>query len=323
MKHLFPKLGLSQKLQRFLGIRSLEQWLRRDLEQMRCQLGRIELRQLEKLASSDLRDYEFQVFSQWGEDGIIQHLLRQIPILNPAFIEFGVENYQEANTRFLLHNNNWEGVVIDGSADNIRQIQNDLISARHSLTPVCSFITRDNINQIIRDAGLAGDIGLLSIDIDGVDYWVWETLDVVSPRIIICEYNSLFGAEAKISVPYDPGFSRYAKHPSGLYFGASAAALIELGHRKGYACVGGNSQGCNLFFVRQDVLGSLPVQTAVQAYARCKFRQSRDAAGKFTRQDFAASQAMIAALPVVDVASGSPLSIGEILRAAKPQGDHA
>ncbi len=311
MKHL-PKFGLSQKLQQLLGIRALAQSTRREMEQVKCQLGRIERRQLESLTSNQLRDYEFQVFSQWGEDGIIQYLLRQVAIPNPVFIEFGVENYQEANTRFLMLNNNWAGLVIDGSAEHVRQIQADQISTRHNLTSVCAFITRDNINQIIREAGLAGDIGLLSIDIDGVDYWVWEALEAVSPRLVICEYNSLFGPEAQVSVPYDPQFCRHAKHESGLYFGASAAALVELGKRKGYACVGGNSHGCNLFFVRQELLGTLPVQTAAQAYARCQFRQSRDADGNTTRLDFAASQAAIAALPVIDLASGRTLAIGSL-----------
>ena len=82
-------------------------------------LGRIETRQNNILDSKDLNDYEFKVSSQWGEDGIIQHLINKIEIKNKVFFEFGVENYTESNTRFLLHNNNWKGLVIDGSVENI------------------------------------------------------------------------------------------------------------------------------------------------------------------------------------------------------------
>src|SRR6266850_4105034 len=138
---------------------------------------------------------EFRVFSESGDDGIIQYLINQIDIdiEHQKFIEFGVENYTESNTRFLLINNNWTGLVMDGSRDNVDFIKNDKIYWKYDLTAVHCFVDRENINQIISDNGFSGELGILSIDIDGNDYWIWECLSVVNPVIVIVEYNSVFG----------------------------------------------------------------------------------------------------------------------------------
>src|ERR1044072_8195184 len=120
-----------------------------------------------------LEEVEFQVFSQRGEDGILQYLTSRIEIPHRIFVEFGVENYTESNTRFLLMNNNWSGLVIDGSKSNVDFIRNDFIYWKYDISAVESFITRGNINTLIRNYTKETDIGLLSVDIDGNDYWVW------------------------------------------------------------------------------------------------------------------------------------------------------
>ena len=119
-----------------------------------------------------LEEVEFQVFSQRGEDGILQYIINKIEIPNRIFVEFGVENYTESNTRFLLMNNNWSGLVIDGSKANIDFIKNDFIYWKYDITAVESFIDKDNINSLIKNYTSVKDIGLLSVDIDGNDYWV-------------------------------------------------------------------------------------------------------------------------------------------------------
>jgi hypothetical protein len=120
----------------------------------------------------NIHDAEFKVFSQFGDDGIIQYLVNIADIPNKTFIEFGVGNYTESNTRFLLANDNWTGLVMDSSEKNIRYIQRDAIYWRHDLTAVSAFVDRENINQLFTDNGFVGEIGLLSIDIDGNDYWI-------------------------------------------------------------------------------------------------------------------------------------------------------
>ncbi len=243
-------------------------------------LGRIEGRQLRDLAAADIRGAEFRVFSQWGEDGIIQHLLRHVPVSRKIFVEFGVQNYIESNTRFLLIDDNWAGLVIDGSREDIEYIKRDDIYWRYNLKAEHAFITKDNINDLIRRNGITGEIGLLSIDIDGNDYWVWEAIDVVSPSIVVIEYNSRFGPERAVTVPYDPGFIRTSAHYSNIYYGASLAALCLLGKRKGYSFVGSNSSGSNAFFVREELRPhDLPELTTTEGFAYSQVRESRDVRG--------------------------------------------
>jgi hypothetical protein len=257
------------------------------------------------LSSIDsLTEVEFKVFSQWGEDGIIQYLINSIKINNKVFIEFGVENYLEANTRFLLINDNWKGLIIDSDKNNVSSIKSDPLYWRYDLTAHCDFITRDNINSIFSQNGITGDIGVLSIDIDGNDYWVWEAIDIVSPRIVICEYNSLFGDEHTITIPYNKKFNRTKAHFSNLYFGASLPAICRLAEQKGYDFIGSNSAGSNAFFIRKDLSHRLNILTAKQGYVRTNVRESMDENGSRTYLSSNKGLKIISHLPVVDVCTG-------------------
>lgn len=282
------------------------------LDRIQQSLGRIELRQLQLRLPDVLSESEFRVYSQWGEDGIIQFLLSRINVPNEIFIEFGVENYEESNTRFLLENNNWSGLVLDGSEPNIRSIKRAPSYWRYNLKAECHFITAENIDDIISNTGLHGDIGILSIDVDGNDYWVWKAVECVSPRIVICEYNSLFGPEAAITIPYDPKFVRSSAHYSNLYAGASLAALHHLGCEKGYALVCSNSAGNNAFFVRNDLMASLTALLPGEAYRRARFRESRGHNGELTYLDLEEGLQLIAHLPVFDVDSQRTTQINRL-----------
>jgi hypothetical protein len=238
------------------------------------------VRELESI--SGFSDVEFSVFSQFGDDGIIQWLIHRLSGINETFVEFGVEWYEEANTRFLLVNDNWRGLVMDGSKQNIDAIKRDEISWRHDLQSKCAFVTAENIDELLVEHGFEGDIGLLHIDIDGNDYWVWRAVTAVRPAIAILEYNSVFGAERAITVPYDAKFSRGRPH-SNLYFGASLPALCDLGQSKGYDFVGCNSAGNNAYFVRSGLspsLKGLKSLTAEEGYVVSKFADSRDSKGR-------------------------------------------
>lgn len=217
---------------------------------------------------------EFRVFSQWGDDGIIQFLVNYLDIDHRVFIEFGIESYQEANTRFLLVNNNWSGLVFDGSQNNIDYLKHDDIYWRYDIKAKTLFITKDNINEAIKAEGISGDIGLLHIDIDGNDYWVWKEISAVSPVIAIIEYNSVFGATMPWTTPYDKNFQRTKKHYSNLYFGSSLLSLCDLAKKKGYVFVGCNSNGNNAYFVRQDKLKKLKQLDPKKDYVESKFRES-------------------------------------------------
>lgn len=245
-------------------------------------------------------DYEYRVFSQFGEDGIISYLVDLLQPENQSFIEFGVEDYTEANTRLLLETRNWRGLVIDGNDRLVDKIKNDAICWKYSLTVLNEFITRENINQIFSSHGFVGEIGLLSIDIDGVDYWIWKAIDAVRPVIVVAEYNSLFGPVAKVSVPYDPAFVRSKAHYSMLYYGASLNALVALGKEKGYSFVGANSAGNNAFFVRDDKMKEpLRSLSSEEGYKSRSFRESRNESGQLRFASPAEEAEMLRELPLV------------------------
>jgi hypothetical protein len=274
------------------------------LDELKINQGMILSALNETRRSTNLADYEFKVFSQWGEDGIIQYLTRAIEIKHKTFIEFGVESFMEANCRFLLMKDNWSGYVIDGSTSNIAMLKDSYFYWKYQIDAVGAFITKDNINNLLAESGFDEDVGILSIDIDGNDYFILEAIDVVRPRILICEYNAVFGAR-KISVPYDPDFFWTAKHYSNLYWGASLSALALMAHRKGYSLVGTNSSACNAFFVRDDLLNEkVQVLTAEQAYLPSTIQQSRDRQGKLSYLAGNDRLEAIRGLPVVNVQTG-------------------
>jgi hypothetical protein len=190
-----------------------------------------------------LTQTEFKVFSQFGDDGIIQYIITKLnlPVAERRFVEFGVENYRESNTRFLLLNNNWSGLVMDGSETHVSFIRQDSIYWKYDLTALARFITRENINSILRDAGFEGRIGILSIDVDGNDYWIWEAIRVVDPAVVIVEYNGAFGGREAVTIPYQPDFNRKNAHYSLLYWGTSLMALCQLAGEKDYVWIGCNS----------------------------------------------------------------------------------
>jgi hypothetical protein len=248
------------------------------------------------------------VFSQMGEDGIIEWLVQNLPIRSERFIEFGVEDYVESNTRYLLRNRNWRGLVLDASVKNIESIKNDELFWKHDITARSAFITKENINEIIAQCGYAGGIGLLSIDIDGNDYWVFEAIDVVEPDIVICEYNAVLGDVHALTIPYDPAFQRGIAHYSLLYFGASIRALERAAARKGYALVGSNGAGHNAVFVRADLASRLSIED--RRALPSLFRESRNEDGSLSHVGGLDRAALIAHMPVLDVDTGRTAPLG-------------
>jgi hypothetical protein len=302
-------LSLFKKIKdQFLLLREINERLKR-LQQA---VGRIEGRQLIAKDTSHFSSYEFQIYSQWGEDGIIQYILSRVNIEHSVFVEFGVENYMEANTRFLLVNDNWSGLVIDGDQDNINSIKQDSIYWKYNLKAECAFIDKDNINELIRSNGITGDIGILSVDIDGNDYWVWDAINVIKPRIVICEYNSLFGPEKSVTTPYAPRFIRTNAHYSNLYYGASISALTKLADIKGYALVGGNKAGNNIFFVRTDLMENLEEKSPSDVYIESQFRESRDENGNLTFLSMQERLELLKDMKIVNIEDGNEYYIKDV-----------
>lgn len=292
-------------------VRGLAQNLR-DLDKVLVNQGRILSSDYRSKVLDSLQDAEFQVFSQWGEDGIIQYLTQNLNIEHKTFIEFGVETFREANCRFLMMKDFWSGMVIDGSPTNIAHIEQSQIHWRHSLTALEAFISRENIAELIARAPFE-DIGILSVDIDGVDYYVLEALEHVRPAIVIVEYNGLFGPYAKVSVPYSADFQRAKAHHSNLYYGASISAFDHLLTARGYSLVGGNAAGNNAFFVRNDLLNDkVKAVTIEQAFRAASFAETRDASGKLTFVRGMDRRTVIADLLLFDVVTGQTLRVADL-----------
>jgi len=208
-----------------------------------------------------LERFGFKVFSQSDEDGIIEEIFNRVKTTNKTFVEFGVQNGLESNCHYLLHKG-WNGLWIEGDGKAVKEIHQLFKKpiANKRLTILKAFIDKDNINALISDqGGIKGEIDLLSIDIDGNDYWVWEAINCVNPRVVIIEYNAKFPPTFEWVMEYD------AKH---IWRGddehsASLKSLELLGTRLGYRLVGTNITGVNAFFVRSDVAGDLFAKEAM------------------------------------------------------------
>ena len=251
----------------------------------------------------DLSEVEFQVYSQWGEDGIIDWLISKFPQIPKNFLEIGTQDYKESNTRFLLINRNWDGFLIEGDKDDVKKIKTQRVYWKHNLKIRNEFITKDNINDVVHRLNVPKKLGLLSLDIDGVDYWVLKELSTLNPSIVICEYNSLFGEKKSITVPYKENFIRSKEHYSNLYYGASIQAFIDIMKTKNYFLTGTNTAGNNAFFVRKDLWKVLNKMILNKKIFISKFRESRDQKGNLSFLDKRESLNLIRNKHVIDLKS--------------------
>lgn len=315
-----PRVFTVTLINRFLGLLQRLRSLGAEPENTRIRLEQLlvfqsaieEYRRRHSPPPSELQHLEYKVFSQFGDDGIIAYLSQFIPAEFRCFVEFGVEDYRESNTRLLLLRDNWKGLVLDGSSENIQRIKNEPYFWRHDLSAIATFVTAENIDNLLADAGYSGTIGLLSVDIDGVDYWVLKAIERTHPLILICEYNSIWGREASVTVPYDPAFSRIKKHPSGLYAGASLRSFAELAAERGLRLLGCNSAGNNAYFVHESLDIPLETKSVSQAFVASRFREGRDKAGKLFMRTCNELIGEIADMPVVDLANGKTIRVKEI-----------
>ena len=207
-----------------------------------------------------LTTQRFRLASQNQEDGITIALLREAGSLTRTFVEIG-SGLSGGNSAALAREWGWTGLMVDG-AGSTRMEQ---VGRRFpGVTAIHSWVTRDNINELIAGHGFGGEVDLFSLDLDGVDYWIWEAMTACSPRVVILEYNSMFGATRSVTVPYDAKFDRHRHHT--MYYGASLTALARLSARKGYRLVAVEPTGVNAFFVRNDLAPHIPACDPQRAF---------------------------------------------------------
>lgn len=236
-----------------------------NLEQIDSKLNRINMLQVEDYLQTHLYNnprynqpdklnrFEFQAFSQVGDDGIIEEIFKRIGVTNQYFIEFGVEDGTETNSTYLLYKG-WKGLWMDGSEANIKAIHQHCSKAiaRGDLKAIQAFITAENIEFLFQQASVPTEPDLLSIDIDRNDLYVWKAINQYKPRVVIVEYNAVFRPGCEFVVDYDAA----AMWDGSSNTGASLDAFCKLGEEKGYKLVGCCFAGVNAYFVREDLIGT-------------------------------------------------------------------
>jgi hypothetical protein len=224
----------------------------------------------ENAAAGRLERFGFKGFSQNDEDGIICEIFRRIGTTDKRFVEFGTGDGLENNTAYLLCQG-WTGLWIDGAKANCEAQRKNFGWAidKQQLKSVQDFLTVDNINQIFSDAGVEGELDLLSVDVDGNDYHLWKAITVVQPRVVVIEYNAYVRPPVRWVMQYKPN---YVWDGESTYFNSSLESLARLGEEKGYTLVGCNLCGLNAFFVRKDLVAD---QFCADASAATLFQPRR------------------------------------------------
>jgi hypothetical protein len=209
-----------------------------------------------------LADVQFRSYSQNGEDGILLYIFSLVGTTSKKAVEICAGNGIECNSANLILNHRWLGLLVDGDIEQVNMGKE--FYARHPDTSwlkptiVHAWVTAENVNELICSNGYGGEIDLLSLDLDGVDYWIWKAIDSIQPRVVVLEYNWIWGASRSVTIPYRPDYVN--ADPGGVrggignrYFGGSLPAFVKLGREKGYRLIGCEGWGFNAFFLRNDV----------------------------------------------------------------------
>lgn len=267
-----------------------------------------------------LRDVDYKIFSQNGEDGIIDYLLFQLNIEKPKFLEIGVGDYSECNTRFLYDRISGEGTIIDVIKDFENKVKKNIKKWRGNLTILNKQINSENILTILNENKSLLRLDLFSIDIDGIDYWIIKKLPKHFCKVAVLEFNPLFGKDIEVTVPNLSNFDRKNYHYSHLCFGMSIKAAINIMEEKGFYFVGTNLFRNNAFFVSNEFekekyfknLKIIDLSEAVNA----NFRESRTFTGdlNYLRRDQQLKE--ISNCEVIDLSNSNESfkKIGELIK---------
>jgi hypothetical protein len=200
-----------------------------------------------------LTRYEYRCFSQNGEDGVLAELLARASTTNRWFVEFGIQSGLEGNCVFLADVLGWSGLFMESDADAANELRRKY-AANPRVQTREAHVTVENIQQLFAEAHVPAEPDVLSIDVDGNDYWIWQAQLDYSPRLVVIEYNAQWPLDARWVQPYDP--DRTWRGTDN--YGASLGALRSLGEDKGYRLVHTELTGNNAFFVRDDLSAVLP-----------------------------------------------------------------
>ena len=232
----------------------------------------------------NLSDADYKVFSQTGEDGIIDYLLYSLNIKVPKFVEIGVGDYRESNTRYIFQKNCSKGLIVDKNKNLEKKVSKIVKLWKGDLTIIETAVTSENILHILNSNDFDNNLDVFSLDVDGIDYWILEVLPEKLSKIVILEYNPTFGPNLEVTIPNSNDFDRKKYHYSSLCYGNSLQALVKLMNKKKYVFVGSNIACFNAFFVLESEVEklnlNLPDKNDLTKYTTSYIRESRSIENK-------------------------------------------
>lgn len=260
---------------------------------------------------------ELKVFSQFGEDGILDYLCDLLSISKPRILEIGAGDFTECNSRFLAEVRGASVYAVDGTSGLLRNLRKGSLAWRTSLHGEELWVTPDNVRGLTERARHAmGGVDILSLDIDGNDFWVLQRIPLEGVAIAVIEYNPILGPERAISVPRKDAFSRELEHWSWLYYGASLRAFVEFMARSGFRFVGSNRPGNNAFFVRSEfapeksaALETEATRGGLASHTDWRIRDARDSHGQMSYRSASDALSGLSGLPVVNTLTGAHESL--------------
>jgi hypothetical protein len=207
---------------------------------------------------SHIADAGFRCYSQFEEDGIILYVLSTIGFKTRKVVEICCGDAKECMATNLILNHGFQGFLFDGDKQNIIRATNFFNEKKDCLlTPPHlknAWITKENINDLLIESGVSGEIDILSLDIDGNDYYIWDAISAINPRLCVFETHNIVPDNLSITIPYDPNFNyREKKNHEQDFTSVSLLAMKKLSEKKGYRLIGAHKHGFNVFFLRKDI----------------------------------------------------------------------
>lgn len=301
-------------------LRKFDFFLRKKIDELKIQNSKnfffnMELN-LDKI--NDIDKINYKVFSQNGEDGIIQYLIKSLKLNYVKFVEIGTQDYTESNTRYIFETMRCNGLIIDPH-ENLETLVRKNIPEfwKNNLNILNKFATPENINSLLDNNNFQNDIDLFSVDIDGIDYWIIKKLKKNISKIFVAEYNPYFGPELEITVPNINNFHRTSYHYSNLCWGVSLKSLIKIMIEKNYTFVGSNDLRNNAFFVSNDHIDKIKLKKPnlenLFELTNATCRESRDKTGNLTLIEPKKILHEIKDCEVIDLKSDKLVKIKELL----------
>jgi hypothetical protein len=276
-----------------------------EIDEIKFSIGQSHVRQMRKYYGTvkTVSEVDYKVYSQYGEDGIIDYLLTSLNIEKPKFIEIGTQSYRESNTRFLYQNTTGYGVLVDSDPKLTERVMRVLGSYYYKgeIIPISLFVNRDNVLEVYDKGSKYGSVDLLSLDIDGVDYWIVEVLPESFAKVAILEFNPYFGHNLNITIPYKPDFDRAKYHYTNLAFGASLKAMVDIMKTKKMTFVGTNTNNNNAFFVSDNYINNLSLDLDEVSLSKSTENYSRESRDRHGNLSFLGGYSRIEAIRDVEV----------------------